>query len=131
MKADNSAHLAHYRAQQEQERVQRVEDLLGQADAGEVTWRTLPQFLQLAKVSKSWVYDSKYRERVLQVRDDCRRAGAVPPPPREQRASEASLRERLASSHAENARLRAENELLRQDLANALGLLRAGRSGGV
>jgi regulator of replication initiation timing len=50
--------------------------------------------------------------------------------PTRQRASEASLRQRVESLRAENQRLRNENASLKQELAIAYGLQRAAGIGG-
>lgn len=130
MHADNSAHLALWRAEQEQARRERVEALLAVADAGKASWRSVAEFLDLAQVKRTWLYDSKYAERVLEIRDATRLTGKPTAVPRVQRASDDSLRERLATALAENQRLRSENSLLAEQLAQALGLLRAARTAG-
>src|SRR3954454_24399069 len=63
---------------------------------------------QRAGISRQWLYTQpELRARIEQIRD---RAPTTPDGlPARQRASEASLRQRLASVRAENQRLREEN----------------------
>src|SRR4051812_49001002 len=73
-----------------------------------------------AGVSRQWLYTQpELRARIEALRD---RAPAAPDGvPTRQRASEASLRQRLESVRAENQRLREENTALKAELAIAYG----------
>jgi hypothetical protein len=84
-----------------------------------------------AGVSRQWLYTQpELRDEIEQLRATTDAAGERPVPPRE-RASENSLRHRNRALLEENQRLRAELAAVKEELALALGELRAGgRRGG-
>jgi Family of unknown function (DUF6262) len=79
-----------------------------------------------AGVSRQWLYTQpELRVRIEQLRD--RTPATTGGVPARQRASEASLRQRLESVRAENQRLREENKALKAELAIAYGQQRRAR----
>jgi hypothetical protein len=79
-----------------------------------------------ASVSRQWLYTQpRLRARIEQLRD--RAPATALGVPAGQRASEASLRQRLESTRAENQRLRKENAALKVELAIAYGRQRDAR----
>ena len=77
---------------------------------------------RVAGVSRSWLYrDDDVRTTIERLRS----RGPAPSTPSAQRASQASLRERLDATRDEITRLRAENAELRERLARSLGAQRA------
>jgi hypothetical protein len=84
-----------------------------------------------AGVSRQWLYTQpELREEIEQLRAATDAAAERPVPARE-RASENSLRHRNRALLEENQRLRAELAAVKEDLAVALGELRAGARRGV
>lgn len=82
-----------------------------------------------AGVSRQWLYTQPtLRDEIQRLRERGRaRSDGVPA---RQRASEASLRQRVESLRAENHQLREENASLKQELAIAYGRQRAANSAG-
>jgi hypothetical protein len=81
---------------------------------------------QRAGVSRQWLYTQpSLRAEIEQLRD--RAPASTTPVPTRQRATEASLRQRLESLRAENQRLREENQSLKNELAIAYGQQRHAR----
>jgi hypothetical protein len=79
-----------------------------------------------AGVSRQWLYTQPaLRSEIERLRDQPR--GVADGIPARQRASEASLRQRLESLRTENQRLREENANLKTELAIAHGRRRATR----
>jgi hypothetical protein len=80
------------------------------------------------RVSRQWLYQQPDLRREI---EQLRRVGhaAAPGVPAAQRATEASLRQRLRSLFDENQRLRAETVELRAELALAYGERRDARHG--
>lgn len=77
-----------------------------------------------AGVSRQWLYTQPdLRQEIERLRDHPR-SNSIGVPAR-QRASEASLRQRVETLREENQRLRAENASLKQELAVAYGQQRA------
>jgi hypothetical protein len=75
-----------------------------------------------AGVSRAWLYrQSELRDSIGRLRSTT----APAPAPVAQRASVGSLRQRLDTARAEVARLKAENTVLRDQLARQLGAQRA------
>jgi hypothetical protein len=78
-----------------------------------------------AGVSRSWLYTQPdIRAEVLRLRDLGRRASGMSVPARH-RSSDASLLRRLQATTARNRELAQDNQRLRNQLAQALGQLRA------
>lgn len=124
MRADNSRHLvaaARQRSTATRERAVRALRLI------DTTGRpvTLDAIAQESGVSRSWLY----RQPDLRAEIDRLRAKSGEPAnvPKRQRASDASLRQRLLIAHERIRALAAENRELRDRLAAALGELRARR----
>ena len=84
---------------------------------------------QAAEVSRSWLYTqpdiSGQIRRLRQKTDGASSAGAIPAV---QRATDASLRSRLAAALDRNKQLADENARLRRQLARALGDQRSART---
>jgi Family of unknown function (DUF6262) len=77
-----------------------------------------------AEVSRQWLYTQpELRSQIERLRD--RRPSQSDGVPGRQRASEASLRQRVEALRAENRRLREENASLKDELAIAYGQQRA------
>jgi hypothetical protein len=98
-----------------QRTVARAEKALREMDA-EGALVSFQAVAQRAGVSRPWLYTQpELRARIEQLRDRAPApSGGVPA---RQRASEASLRQRLESVRAENQRLREENAALKAELA--------------
>jgi len=83
---------------------------------------TFAAVAQAAGVSRSWLYTqpdiSGQIRRLRKSKDDAGSAGAIPTA---QRATDASLRARLAAALDRNRQLADENARLRRQLARALG----------
>lgn len=88
------------------------------ADGRPVTFDAVARY---ARVSRSWLYTQPdLRAEIERLRQN--QASAEPTPEsRPQRASEASLRQRLEAANDRIRRLHDENQRLRQQLAHALG----------
>jgi Family of unknown function (DUF6262) len=138
MRADNSRYVvqaARRRSQATRDRAIRA--LRRLAASGDPI--TFDSIARTASVSRSWLYaqpDLRLEIGRLRAQQEGRGQGpaaSTAPVPARQRASDASLRQRLEAVNAEIRRLRAENQQLREQLAWALGERRAtahpGRSG--
>ena len=81
-------------------------------------------------ISRSWLYaQDDLRQEIERLREATRRA-PTPLIPVSQRASDASVRQRLEAAHHQIRQLRDERDKLRHQLARALGDHRqTGRSG--
>jgi Family of unknown function (DUF6262) len=74
---------------------------------------------QRAGVSRAWLYrETEIRDLINRLRSG---GGRTPTPPAAQRASAASLRQRLSAATDEISRLRQDNTALREQLARLLG----------
>lgn len=126
MRADNSHHIiAAARNRHEYTRAKAVQALREIDAAG--TTVTFEAVARAARVSRSWLYSQQdLRAEVERLRAAGRRSPDAPIPAR-QRASDASLRQRLEATNERNRRLSEENRQLRRQLARALGDLRAAR----
>lgn len=83
-----------------------------------ITFQTLAR---TAGVSRSWLYAQRdLRVEIERLRDATQRAPS-PPIPTSQRASDASLLQRLADATERNRQLAEDNARLRRQLAHALG----------
>jgi hypothetical protein len=123
MPADNTAHLVTAaRRRHELTRAKAIRALRELAQAG--TPATFELVARTAEVSRSWLYSQPdIRAEIQQLRDMNRRAPSSPIPT-VQRASEASLLQRLQATGKRNRELTEENRRLRRQLAEALGQLR-------
>jgi hypothetical protein len=126
MRADNSHHLvAAARNRHEYTRAKAVQALREiETKGGAVTFDAIAR---AAGVSRSWLYSqADLRAEIERLRAAGRRSPDAPIPA-QQRASDASLRQRLEAANTRNHQLAEENRQLRQQLAHALGDLRAAR----
>ena len=119
-RADNSAFLAEANARRHQAALSAAHHAIKQLQrqGRPVTFSTVAQS---AGVSRGWLY------RQDQIRDLISQQRTIKPPATRltaQRATAASLRQRLDAARAEITRLRAENHSLREQLARQLGLQR-------
>jgi len=108
--------------------VTRAEETLRALDRedAEVTFQAVAR---RAGVSRQWLYTQpELRREIEQLRE--RAPVATDTVPARQRASEASLRQRVEALRAENRRLRDENASLKDELAIAYGQQRAASSSG-
>jgi Family of unknown function (DUF6262) len=124
MRADNTAPLrSAARRRRELTRAKAIRALRELGHAGTpVTFETAAR---AAGVSRSWLYtQNDIRAEIERLRHATRQAPA-PPIPASQRASDASLRQRLAEASNRNRQLAQENQQLRRQLAHALGDQRA------
>lgn len=127
MGADNSAHLLAAVRRRREATLQRAREALAQlAATGEpVTFRRVAE---AAGVSRSWLYgEAEIRAEIERLRELGGRSTEASRVPVAQRASEGSLRTRLAAAHERNKALAQENQQLREQLAAAHGQLRATR----
>ncbi|MCA2230213.1 DUF6262 family protein [Nonomuraea aurantiaca] len=126
MRANNSRHiLAAARNRHEYTRAKAIQAL--RAIDAQGTAVTFDIVARAAGVSRSWLYTQPdLRAEIERLRSERQRASATPVPVR-QRASDASLRRRLEAANERNRRLTEENRQLREQLARALGDLRATR----
>ncbi|MCX5316015.1 DUF6262 family protein [Streptomyces sp. NBC_00154] len=126
MRADNSHHIvAAAGNRHEYTRAKAIKALREIDAAGTVV--TFDIVARAASVSRSWLYTQPdLRAEIERLRADRQRASADPVPAR-QRASDASLIQRLEAANERNRRLAEENRQLREQLAHALGDLRAAR----
>lgn len=78
-----------------------------------------------AGVSRAWLYNEPaFRDEIIRLRSRHRRLPVSPPVPDKERASDASLGNRLHVALARNRALAAENTALRDQLATAHGEIR-------
>jgi hypothetical protein len=126
MPADRADRLAqHARARHEQTLQRAQAALASMADNGDAV--TVSRLADRAAVSRSWIYTQpELCDRIEQLRQT--RTGS--PARADSRASEESLRRRLALAHERITQLRAENQQLLQSLARVHGQLRAAKESG-
>ena len=123
MPADHAHHLAEHARQRHERTLQRAsETLTTLVEAGEPV--SIAVLASRASVSRSWIYTQpELLERIEQLQQvSCligRGANNA------HRASDESLRRRLALAHQRITQLRNENQQLREALARAHGQLRA------
>jgi hypothetical protein len=126
MPADNSAHLvaaAHHR--HELTRAKAVQALRELERTGAAV--TFEAVARAGDVSRSWLYTQPdLRDEIHRLRQ-ATRPTSRPTIPAAQRASDQSLRQRLAEATARIRHLTEENQRLRRQLATALGDQRAQR----
>lgn len=120
MRPDNTRQLVSAaRRRRELTRAKAIQALRELDHAG--TPITFEVVAQAADVSRSWLYaQSDIRVEIQRLRDTTQRAPA-PPIPANQRASDASLLQRLNEANERNRKLTDENKRLRRQLAHALG----------
>lgn len=125
MPADHPRHLAEHARQRHQQTLQRAQQTLTElADAGEPV--TVARLANRAGVSRSWIYTQPaLRDQIRQHQQH--RASAGRARDTGTRATDDSLRQRLALAHERINQLRTENQQLRDGLAAAHGQLRAAR----
>ncbi|WP_424862975.1 DUF6262 family protein [Streptomyces sp. MMS24-I29] len=125
MPADRPHHLVEHAQRRHQQILDHAQQTLtDMADAGEPV--TVALVARRAGVSRSWIYSQPtLRERIQQLQHV--RAGTDAARDTVTRASDDSLRQRLALAHERISRLRTENQQLRDALAHAHGQLRAAR----
>ena len=103
--------------------LRRAENTLRQLakKGGPITFRRVAEE---AGVSRAWLYrQDQLRRQIDQLRDNATsRASSIPPA---ERATIDSLRQQLRAYRSEVARLRLENQALREQLAHHLGAQRA------
>jgi Family of unknown function (DUF6262) len=123
MPADHPHHLAQHARQRHERTLQRAsETLTALATSGGPV--SIAALATRAGVSRSWIYTQpELRDRIEQLQRSSSRIskganGA-------HRASDESLRRRLALAHQRITQLRNENQQLREALAHAHGQLRA------
>ncbi|WP_055483780.1 DUF6262 family protein [Sphaerimonospora mesophila] len=124
MRADNSTHLATAaRRRHELARAKAIKTLRELDTAGAPV--TFEVVARAAQVSRSWLYTQPdIRAEIERLRTLVRR----PLPsaaPAAQRGSDASIARRLETALIRNRELTADNQRLREQLAHALGQLRA------
>lgn len=124
MPADHTNQLTRHARRRHEQTLQRARDAFAaMASKGEVV--TVALLASKAGVSRSWIYTQpELRDQIEQLQQNRTRSGSHT---REtgNRASEESLRRRLALAHQRIAQLRTENQQLRESLARAHGQLRA------
>jgi hypothetical protein len=120
-RADNSSFLAEANARRHQAALSAARHAIEQLQRQGRTV-SFSAVAESAGVSRGWLY------RQDQIRDLISRQRALKPPAARrataQRATADSLRQRLDAARAEITRLRAENRILRDQLARHLGLQR-------
>jgi hypothetical protein len=125
MRSDNSHHLIHAARRRRTDTLERARRTLH--ELGETGQRhTVTQIAAHAGVSRSWLYTQP------ELRDQLRRLTTLPDTGRPatqptERASDASLRQRLALAHERIRELDDENRQLRNQIAHLHGQLRAAR----
>ena len=119
-RADNSHHLQRAAAARHDSAVIRARSAIDELDrAG--TAVTFAAVADAAGVSRSWLYtEADLRDAITGLRRT-RTSTTSPAAPAAQRATTASLRERLDAARGEIERLRAENASLHAQLARSLG----------
>jgi hypothetical protein len=125
MPADHTRHLAEHARRRHNQTLQRVQQALTElADTGEQVTVTL--LANRSGVSRSWIYTQPaLRDRIQQLQQQHTSAGFVRDTVT--RATDDSLRQRLALAHERINQLRTENQQLRDALAQAHGQLRTTR----
>ncbi len=119
MRADNSHHLVAAARQRSQATQRRAVAAIRPMDRAGVAV-TFDSVAREASVSRAWLYSQPdLRTEIDRLRQRPRPAGPVVPD--RQRASDASLRQRLETAIARTRQLEADNRRLRDALAEALG----------
>ena len=126
MRADNAAHLVlAARRRHELTRSKAIQAVRELDDAGAAV--TFKAVARTAGISRSWLYTQPDLQAEIQQRRDHSRSRGPPATtmPARQRATDASLLQRLELVNARNRELAQDNQRLRRQLAHALGQLRA------
>lgn len=125
MPAEHPHHLAEHARQRHDQTLRRAQQTLTElTDAGEHV--TIARLANQAGVSRSWIYTQPaLRDRLRQLQQHHASAGIVRDTVT--RATDDSLRQRLALAHERITQLRTENQQLRDALAHAHGQLRTAR----
>jgi hypothetical protein len=90
---------------------------------------TFARVAQAAGISRSWLYTQPdISTQIRRLRQETKAAGSADGIPAAQRATDASLRARLAAALDRNRQLAGENARLRRQLARALGEQRSART---
>jgi Family of unknown function (DUF6262) len=90
---------------------------------------TFARVAQAAGISRSWLYTQPdISTQIRRLRQETKAAGSAGGIPAAQRATDASLRARLAAALDRNRQLADENARLRRQLARALGEQRPART---
>jgi hypothetical protein len=127
MRSDNSHHLIEAAKRRRVETLDRARRAL--KELGETgTQHTVTQIAAHAGVSRSWLYaQPELRDKLRQLTTISGAAELAPV--RTERASDASLRQRLTLAHQRIRELDHENRQLRNQIAQLHGQLRANRIG--
>ena len=121
-RADNSAHLRRAAEQRQKAALERARAALRSLDAARQPI-SFASVARQARVSRNWLYrQPELRVAILSCRS---RPRSGPRLPSAERAGRDSLKERLDAARGELARLRAENDGLRDQVARLLGERRA------
>lgn len=116
---DNSHHLLRAAAARHDLAVRRTREAIDALDRSGAPL-SFAAVARAAGVSKGWLYSqAELREVITKTRSD--RPDALPAVPLSERATTASLRERVETLRSEVGRLREENAILREQLARRLG----------
>jgi hypothetical protein len=118
---NNAVYLERWRAQRRMKSLSDVGTLLDRLEgSGETV--TFARVAREAGVSRSWLYESGFADRIRQLRDSGQ--GSARASHGRPVASESSIRARLNDALDDNRRLRHENRELRDQLELALGAQR-------
>ena len=122
-RADNTHHLIRAAAQRHQRALTRARAAVEALDRSALPV-TFSAVARAARVSRGWLYrQDELRDTIVRLRQP----STAPALPSAQQATTASLRQRLDSQKDEIATLRADNALLRDQLARRLGEQRSNR----
>ncbi len=116
-RADNTAQLRRAAADRHNAAISRTVAAIRELDRTTTTV-TIASVATAAGVSRSWLYQ---QPDLLDAATQLRDRTAPAPIPRAQRATDESLRQRLATANSEIRSLRDANAELREQLARALG----------
>jgi Family of unknown function (DUF6262) len=116
--ADNSRFLAQAAAERHHATVARAHEAIEELDRSSQPI-TFCAVAETASVSRAWLYrQPDVRDSIMRLRSA---PGHPPTSPAAQRATTESLRQLLETTREEITRLRADNTLLRDQLARSLG----------
>lgn len=129
MRADNSRHLIAAARRRSQVTQRRAIAALRRMDRAGIAV-TFDSVAREAAVSRAWLYNQPELRTEIERLRQRRRPAAQPVVPDRQRASDASLRQRLETATARSRQLEVDNRRLRDALAEALGENRANPASG-